>query len=195
MMREKEAIMGIHIDAISGAKLVGRYDALRDDGGRSKAEAQAAGAPVTYCGNIAFPARMDGLRRGFYTFEAAHDGPSFSYDGYSTFRERLATCGTPDDEDWADSYLPTADSFFGPDEENDTEAPFYPLINMSDCEGAIGPNTCQRLYTDFAEREAVTLGRAKSLLPADEYLWFEERYRAFKEAFAFAAGTGFVRFL
>lgn len=87
--------------------------------------------------------RLDGNEPGWYRGEYVRDGLSLSYGGYSALREQISdlAIGVPPETIWNAS-----DIYAG--------RPFVPLIHYSDCEGAIGPETCQRLAADFAEHEA-----------------------------------------
>lgn len=126
--------------------------------------------------NRDFPNHIDGRRAGFYFGEMGEAFCAGSYSGYNRVRAdicRLAF-GVDPDAVWAD-----ADRF--------RDEPIYPLINFSDCEGAIGPETSKRL-ADALDALAPRFGEMR-----DE--WSETRAEMFRRAFRQAAESdGFVLF-
>lgn len=101
-----------------------------------------------------------------------------SYGGYNTFRALLsnAAIGVSPEKVWRD---PVA--YQG--------APFFELVNFSDCEGQIGPQACEALHADFTEhidklREAFG--------SADGY--YQEKLDDWVRAFTIAAPHGLVDF-
>lgn len=70
------------------------------------------------------------------------------------------------------------------------DGPFYALIDFSDCEGVIGPQTSNRLAQSFD----VWLDRAREF-GAKDGRSFMETYEDFRRAFRAAARTGCVEFL
>ena len=97
--------------------------------------------------NQELPQQSDGMLTGIYEFR----GKPFcfragSYSGYNLWRYKLARLGgrTPE-KIW----------------QNPQPGPFVELINYSDCEGLIGPQTAAKLYRDFqiCQQAATTFGR------------------------------------
>jgi hypothetical protein len=68
-------------------------------------------------------------------------------------------------------------------------APFYELINFSDCEGIIGPVVAKKLAADFASHQwkADHFGQ-------DENGWYARKYADWRKAFELAADDGFILF-
>lgn len=101
-----------------------------------------------------------------------------SYSGYNLWRKKLAEmAGYENVEDvW----------------KNKTSGPFFELINFSDCEGIIGPDTSKKLYDDFVafEEQAKTFDASQDGF--DD--WFFEKYKSWKEAFSLAKENGGVLF-
>jgi hypothetical protein len=131
-------------------------------------------------------AQADGIEHGaLFRFDKEKSG-SFragSYSSYGTFRDELAKlAGYPEGEETDFGHRHAAAAWQGLVEPS---APFYPMINFSDCEGVIGPETSARLAQDFAAHQA----------KADEIGgWFAELYGIFRKAFEAVAGNGFVEF-
>lgn len=67
-----------------------------------------------------------------------------------------------------------------------TAGPFWELINFSDCEGVIGPETSKKLAQDFADHQS------KADAHQDE--WFRDRYADWRKAFEMASDDGAVSF-
>ena len=113
--------------------------------------------------------RLDGNEPGWYRGTCVEGGLRLSYGGYSVLREqisKLALKATPE-KVWADP-----DAFEG--------QPFATLINYSDCEGAIGPETCAILAADFGKYDMAASDQFESG-------WLEA-YRTLFLNFAEAAG-------
>ena len=107
------------------------------------------------------------------------DGLSFragSYSGYNWWRDQLAQMAyrKPAERVWAEN----------------TDGPFFELINFADNEGTIGPIACARLAEHFeAGRDTV---RARLYDKVDG--WDQQKYDEWARAFDLAANTGLVRF-
>lgn len=71
------------------------------------------------------------------------------------------------------------------------EAPFFELINFSDCEGTIGPVAAAELARDFQEQREKVRPQLEAL-GADG--WFASQYDRWAVAFDMAAGRGLVEF-
>lgn len=136
--------------------------------------------------NPDFPERADGLARGYYLYGETLGFRAGSYSYYSRWREELAgLAGYPESpgEGLLASRHPRSSGVW----QSDGGGPFWELINFSDCEGAIGPETSAKLAKDFADfrerlsREAVSFG-------------FTEGYDNFEQAFRLAADGGAVCF-
>jgi hypothetical protein len=82
------------------------------------------------------------LETGWYDSEDSFHFRAGSYSSYNGWRRALCEAfnGMTDIEFWKDS-----DSL--------TDAPFYELINFSDCEGQIGPKVSEKLYQEFENPE------------------------------------------
>ena len=125
-----------------------------------------------------FPIQSQGIELDrCYAFEG--ETGSFragSYGGYGAWRSELcrAALGVDPETVWdhPGGYV---------------EAPFYLLINYSDCEGWIGPVASAMLARDFADYA----DRVRPIL-ASHSEYYAERYDLWAHAFAVAAGEGAV---
>lgn len=130
--------------------------------------------------NPSFAKQADGLKTGFYTGNYVNGFRAGSYSGYGYFREKLSRLALD---------VEPAQVWNNPD--NFVDKPFVDLINFSDCEGVIGPETSARLFRDF-ERH---LERAKTFPKENEYDFFLNTYLSFMNAFELASkDNGVVRF-
>lgn len=103
-----------------------------------------------------------------------------SYSGYGAWRRQLAKIiGQDINHIWENPH-----SYY----------PFVELINFSDCEGTIGPQTSAKLAKDFQEwdERAREFGKEENH-PLPEW-GFYVRYKKWREAFELAANTGAVCF-
>jgi len=123
--------------------------------------------------------QSDGIKTGAYRVVDDCEKTRFragSYSGYNAWRNDLARiAGYPAPSN-------------GRHDRGAWEAnggPFWELINFSDCEGLVGPDTSAKLHNDF-----LTYGPAS--LRESEY--FHDTYRSFKQAFLLASKGGFVKF-
>lgn len=124
--------------------------------------------------NNSFPGYGDNLQDGqVYKSEDSFGFRAGSYGGYSEWRNQLAKLA---------GYSSAEQCWQTPEKPG----PFYELINFSDCEGVIGPETSKKLAEDFA-----TFGHVASL-HEDEY--FRAKYQDWKKAFEFASENGCVDF-
>jgi hypothetical protein len=132
-----------------------------------------------------FASRADGIEHGaLFTFEKSGGFRAGSYSGYNEWREGLAKlAGYPALEIAGDDLRKPhcRAAWAGEVEEG---APFFPLVDFSDCEVTIGPQTSARLAKDFADHQA----------KAGERGWFAEQYAKWRNAFEQAAHGGFVDF-
>lgn len=123
-----------------------------------------------------FSGQSDGLAKGLYLYSG--DDVRFragSYSGYNVWREQLAQLvGTTPKAIWA----------------NPQPGPFMELINFSDCEGFIGPQTAAKLATDFD----AWADRAQAFAEAQGLDWFYDLFQRWQKAFRCAAGKGVVQF-
>lgn len=122
--------------------------------------------------NPDFPKHADGLA-GCYLHEGECGFRAGSYSGYNEWRNELAlfAYGVPAEDVWRD----------------DTEGPFFELINFSDAEGTIGPVTSAKLAQDFAAWQE----RANAANTSD---WWLTLYGKWRRAFETAANGGCVDF-
>lgn len=130
--------------------------------------------------NPDFPAQADGLVSGVYEAEKAFGFRAGSYGSYSAWREQLARLA---------QYAPVATDERLPHSYgawNADHGPFWELINFSDCEGVIGPQTSAKLAADFSAWDQ----RAKEQM--DSYVY--DLYKSWRQAFETAAGNGAVAF-
>jgi hypothetical protein len=126
------------------------------------------------CLNNSFPSRGDGLQDGqVYKSEDSFGFRAGSYGGYNSWRDQLAKLA---------GYSNAQQCWATPEKSG----PFYELINFSDCEGVIGPDTSKKLAEDFATFERM------AGLHEDE--WFRSKYQDWKKAFEFASENGCVDF-
>jgi hypothetical protein len=144
-----------------------------------------------------FVQRADGLSdRHFYSYEDSLSFRAGSYGGYSAWRNLLAQfAGYPKcqprerDELYPDFQAASREAnpyAWGAFEQEKEEGPFYELINMSDCEGVIGPKTSAKLAKDFHDH----LQRAREELKDYDL----SRYEYWMQAFEMASRDGFVKF-
>lgn len=115
-----------------------------------------------------FPGRLQ-LAAGIYHAEETDGFRAGSYIGYSLWRNWLATvAGFPDAQTFWHTATPAA--------------PFYELINFTDCEGLLGAQACGRLAVDF---DAIT---------PDGDDWQLALYAKWKNAVTMAAQNGAIEF-
>lgn len=160
--------MGLDITAYSNLKKVDPQPSEKDGDYRDDL--------VRIYNNEDFPGSAGSLEdRAFYSFEWSDSCLSMSYGGYNAWRDMLAKlAGYPlaKREGFGgaiiDSHAAAAwNGLVGPG------APFYDLINFSDCEGTIGPEACGRLLKDFvAFDEAAKAVAEKYFYAAYRDLWF-----------------------
>ena len=122
--------------------------------------------------NSDYPQRADNIVNGNYSFDDEVDFRAGSYSGYNAWRSQLATlAGFKDANEAWDS--------------EGKDYPFRDLINFSDCEGVIGPDTCKKLLTDFIAHDE----KAKEL---GDY--FYEQYQKWTKAMDLGSNNGAVQF-
>lgn len=116
-----------------------------------------------------FTDRADGLTPGWYTAEKIYHFRAGSYTSYYYWRSDLcrAAIGVSPTDIWSGDV---------------TDGPFIELINFSDCEGVIGPETSSKLAKDFRD--------CRNLMPNDPD--FMRVYDNFHKAFEMAAQNGAV---
>ena len=115
-----------------------------------------------------FPGRAGNLRQGIHSFSDNYGFRAGSYSGYGSWRSWLAQlAGFKDAADYWNRATP--------------EAPFYELINFSDCEGFIGHEAAAELAKDFGAHDG---GGG----------WTGEKYLKWKEACEVAARNGAIQF-
>lgn len=126
-------------------------------------------SPFFCSGGWDFPEHVEGLvAGGVYSYAGEIHG-YIGYHGHKFFREMLSgISGHSIEEFWQDNS--------GLEDE-----PFYWLINHSDCEGFINTAKSQILLIDFDSHKC----------PVDNW---QRTYNSWREAFAFAANNGFVKF-
>ena len=168
--------MGLDISYYVNAKLV--PDAERDDDGYPTDDSLV----LAYV-NSDFAEHADDIQHdAIYAYDDSGAFRAGSYGGYNEWRDALAEmAGYP-----ALAEAPNASrSVHAAAAWGGHIGPFHPLINFSDCEGIIGPQTSARLAADFAKHQtkADAIGG-----------YFAEQYRNWRAAFEAVAGNGFVDF-
>ena len=72
---------------------------------------------------------------------------------------------------------------------------FNEMIYFYDCEGVIGPETCKKLYNDFADNRFLVEGWAQVYIQDPETAaWFVEKYDQWTEMYEYGADEGAVLF-
>ena len=127
-----------------------------------------------------FVARLGSLKQG-RCYETSGEEMHFragSYSGYNEWREALSidALGVPPSALWERP-------------EQWVICPFFELINMSDCEGAIGPEVARKLARDFQLQRDTVRPRL-----AARGEWYALQYDNWQRAFELAAKEGMVRF-
>jgi hypothetical protein len=159
--------MGLDISYYTNAVLV--PDAEVDDDGYPTDD----NAVLAYV-NPDFTNQADDIQhKGVYRYDDSGAFRAGSYGGYNAWRDQLAELA---------GFSSALDVW----NREAPEGPFVPLINFSDCEGIIGPDTSARLARDFAELQP----KVDAL--SDGY--FREKYADWRAAFEAVAGNGFVDF-
>ena len=127
----------------------------------------------------AFLDRLDGQPQGWYAAEGESvDFHAGSYGGYNQWREQLS-----------EAALGVHPKVVWDDPERFAGRPFVELINFADNEGAIGPITSAKLWTDFEEHQDLP-----ERVEDDPFGYFAQKYDSWRDAFALAADDGFVVF-
>lgn len=122
-----------------------------------------------------FRERGDGIVEGYYLLPKARWFRAGSYGTYNSWRESLSLL--------ANGVLP---QIVWRDPFTYAEKPFYELIDFTDCEGFIGPNTSAKLARDFEIHKKAFVIAAKG--------WEVQIYKDFAKAFKTAARGGVVVF-
>ncbi len=125
----------------------------------------------------AFPEHLDRLHPGWYKIEGSFRFPAGSYSGYNKWRELLSRLFL---------FVDPSDVWSRP--EHYARQPFVELINFSDCEGFIGPETSGKLRVDFENHEK----RFTEHHQTDQFDHI--LYRNFRTAFGLACVDGCVQF-
>lgn len=136
--------------------------------------------------DTSFKERADSIKdNAVYRYEKKMGFKAGSYSGYNQWREELSRFAGYAAE-------PSTSTLRSGAIRHDAGAwraesgPFWELINMSDCEGVIGPVTSAKLAKDFADYQ----DRADSF--SDDY--WRDKYAAWREAFEMASQNGAVDF-
>jgi hypothetical protein len=135
--------------------------------------------------NDDFPGRNDGIENKTpYSAEDSFGFRAGSYGSYNRWRDELAKLsGWPLSsyeqygKNW-ESYSASAWKV--------TSGSFWEIINFSDCEGVIGPETSKKLAADLAAFDDAA--------KASDYPNFYHIYSEFRKAFEMASDNGAVRF-
>lgn len=140
--------------------------------------------------NPDFVQRADGMVSGGYEAPRLMDFRAGSYSGHYQFRNSL-TVYLAKEADFPTylSKLPEE-----PINSLETSPPFFELIDMSDCEGVLGPKTCAKLAKDFEEHEVEFMTSPSA---EDWYLRWpspsardKDLYKAWKDGLKLAADNG-----
>ena len=165
--------MGLDVTAYSKLKFVSG-----DRDGASVAGTRSVWLPVIG----SFPVQGSGV----YSYGRCYGFRAGSYSEYGNWREALAElAGDPE-------YTGEEEDIYGHPRcmiawhgRNMEDRPFYPLINLRDCEGRICAEVSDTLHADFRKHALAARTR-------DER--FQEVYRHFSRAFALARYGGAVVF-
>lgn len=172
--------MGLDITAYSKLELIEASATSQDD------ELYKKGDVFLY-DNGSFPNAMFPLVPGIYKLNGTSFGfRAGSYSGYNQFRDLLAECiGTSPQEVWDN---PT---------KHET-APFYRLINFSDCEGTIGSVHAAILDMQFRESKKQFVKflkvKNKQAIIHDYVEYYTACYNNWAKAFKLAQNGGAVTF-
>ncbi|QIB75318.1 hypothetical protein G3I44_14095 [Halogeometricum borinquense] len=147
-----------------------------------------------YVAHEAHRPRADGVEGICRISGEVHTFRAGSYSGYSAFRNLLATFllnhegvePSREISEHVESHEVWNNS------ENFEGKPFYEIINFSDCEGTIGPETSAKLAQDFEEHEEDVKSLIKRRSDSSDY--YVRKYDAWMQAFKLAATTGAVEF-
>jgi len=162
--------MGLDITWVTKAKF--------EDGPGCQEDAYDCGH-IRFYSNSDFETVADGMKNGHYSWADKGYFSAGSYSGYSDWRTRLSI-----------DVLGIAPSAIWNHPEDHAGKPFVELINFSDCEGCIGPETSAKLAKDFqTHREKVEKAANNAAC-----LYYFEVYKKFQFAFEMAATGGFVKF-
>lgn len=153
--------MGLDISYYSQIKRVGDADG----------ELEYSDGHASIYVNPDFPEQADGLVDGAYTYADGNGFHAGGYGGYNAWRRWLAEQAGYVDNDAFEGSLPA-------------DTPFLPLVNFSDCEGVIGPETSKRLAADFAAFADKVTGNEYHLA----------KFSAWRTAFETASDGGAVVF-
>lgn len=161
--------MGLHIFAIE--KALKLSDDFSADFESFDVEGEIFRAKV----NPSF-ASHDHLTTGIYVSEGASISFSAgSYGSYNDFRSDLSMIV---------NQVPSNVIWNNPDLYEDSD--FYELINFSDCEGVIGPDTANKLLSDFKRH------REEFMIERD--VWDGEKYDNWIKALEIAGNDGMLIF-
>lgn len=130
-----------------------------------------------------FAARGDGIEPGWYKCSKLFPSTGsirWSYSGYGRWREELARFAHPDldiseylasdGNDYDNGYAKTHPYSTAIWNCKLTTGAFVELINFSDCEGFLGPQTCAKLYNDFKTYESSFLDTHDPHVFGEHYL-------------------------
>jgi hypothetical protein len=137
--------------------------------------------------NTDFSGRNDSIEdRAIYKPADQFGFRAGSYSGYSVWRNQLAemagySTAVVAGDRYAELYPAARGVHLDPQ-----PGPFVELINFSDCEGVIGPETSAKLAQDFAAFQE------KADAHPDD--WFRDRYALWRKAFEMASDNGAVAF-
>jgi hypothetical protein len=183
--------MGLDISAFSKVVYLGPAEQFSEE---QREELYESGNATRVTAATGFEERLDGRPEGFY--RVAGEAMGFragSYSGYNWWRRHLClmALGVDPEDVWADP-------------EWYKGKPFVELINFSDCEGCIGPETSRKLAKDFLDHAAKAEAYARARSPgnlnrgADDedvvHPWWLESYRDWRAVFELARDEGFVDF-
>jgi hypothetical protein len=176
--------MGLDIGAMSNLRL--REDLVRDEDWevRDKDGNHQTGSFHVVSIIEDFKEVADGLQDDrVYEYDEYVHVRAGSYGGYSRWRYMLCemALGVQPDIVWANP-----ERFKG--------APFFELINFSDCEGTIGCETAQKLFHDFMSNRDRALAYSKRLPPGHEAEYWLDKYGEWMKAFELASKDGCVDF-
>lgn len=170
--------MGLDITAKSNMALVGLHDEYNEAWEGYEVEVSYINPDFPH----AVPASFAGKQYALYFETAQTQAYSFragSYGGYSQFRRTLGM-GTAVEDIWR---FP----------ERFVDAPFFEMINFSDCEGLMTGPVCAKLHKDFVDNlERYTDYVVETV--EDDFNYYISKYLDWTEAFRLGSMDGYVAF-
>ena len=175
--------MGLDITAYEGVEFIAPYSADKVDELYTQ-----GGFPLCRIGSHA--SRADSLEDGVYKLKdkwcEVYEFRAGSYSGYNSWRRMLCEA----------VYHMSDLSFWEATHKGDvTSGAFLELIDFSDCEGVIGPETSKKLARDFEMNlKDIMAWALDTITNQEELAWFMVKYMDWWKAFRVASNKGAVSF-